>query len=295
MGEVVPIDARQALLQGWESDGYGEYTLNDFLNLPIREPEALVEGLIPAGTTTMLAGQHKVGKTVMMTQLAMAVAGGIPWIGFPTTPVKVLYLNYEVAPWSFRKRLVKQLHGLKNHQRVTDKAERRIRANLKVQSLPDYRLNRQSDLVALGQLAQDQQIGLIVVDPLRNAFHGDRNKDEVVDLVLNNLLAHVVKPSGAALVLGHHMRKPPPGESGSGSTWELKGSSAFSDAADQIITMRSDRSDRRTVYVNFTLRHYEPPDELTVTMQPASLVFTQGQQAHRDHDQLTKGEAPDIF
>lgn len=258
-----------------EGVGINEYAmlpLGTFLSADIKEPAPLVEGLIPSGTITMLAGQHKVGKTMLMSQLALSVASGVSWVGHHTHRTKVLYLNYEVAPWSFKRRLQKQVEGL---SKLTGTDIRKAASgNMLVQSLPELRLNKHSDLTELGTYAANHGVGLIVVDPIRGAFQGDRNKDETVDRVMQELLDRIVKRSGAAIILGHHMRKPPSGEDTTGSTWEMKGSGGFADAADQIITLRRSKDDHRIVVASFTLRHYEEPDELELLFKHTGLVFT---------------------
>lgn len=266
-------DARSALFAGWKDEGYGKRTLGEFLDSDLREPERLVEGVIPAGTVTILAGQHKVGKTFMLTQMALCIAGGTPWLGFNTHPTKVLYLNYEVAPWSFRKRLEGTLNGLYSQGYITDEGVDRARDNIVVESLPTLRLNAKGEVMDLGDYLAKEGFGLVVIDPIRGAIRGDRNKDEVIDNIMQNILDYIVKGSGAGVLMGHHMRKPPTGESVTGSTWDVKGAGAFSDAPDNIITMWRDKQDRKVTHLGFTLRHYEGIDDFEVQFMPSSKVF----------------------
>lgn len=252
-------------------DPSARYRLDEFLDANLEVPPPLLDGILPGGTVMVLAGQHKVGKTLMMTQLAMAVASGTPFIGFETHKTKVLYLNFEVAGWSFRNRLKQQLYGY--GKRHGGKAVEDIKANLYVRSLPKLKLNNPTQLTQLGQWAKEEGIGLIVIDPIRGAFLGNRNSDEEVDRVMQNIIEEVVGASGAAVVLGHHMRKPPPGERVSGSSWEVKGSSSWADAADAIVTLRWDKTQKLYRYMSFTLRHYDSPDDIALELTGSSLLF----------------------
>ena len=267
------MDARAELLAGWKDEGYGRRRLGDFLDSNLPEPQPLVANVIPAGTITILAGQHKVGKTFMLTQMALTVAGGAPWIGFETTPTKVLYLNYEVAAWSYQRRIRGQLAGLERQGIMTPPQIDLARKNVVVESLPSLRLNNRGAVGELGEYLDKGNFGMVIIDPVRGAIKGDRNKDETIDAIMQSLLDQVVKVSGAAIVLGHHMRKPQPGEALTGSTWDVKGAGAFSDAADNIIVMWRDKKDRTITHMGFTLRHYEGIDNYEVTFQPASKVF----------------------
>ena len=257
-------------------DPYGKFTLGEFLEADIEEPDPIIDGVFPQGSLVMLAGQHKVGKTLMMSQLAISVVTGRKWIGFDTNPVSVLYLNYEVAAWSFKKRLVKQLHGFEKVYGAFSKEQKAsLNNNLIVESLPSLRLNKKSDIVDLAKYAHNRKVGLVVIDPIRGAVQGDRNKDELIDRIMQDLLDQVVKQSGAAVLMGHHIRKPPPGEQSTGSTFEMKGAGSFADSPDAIITMRRDNpEDRRAVTMGFTCRHYDSPDDITVSLRPSSLVFS---------------------
>lgn len=267
------MDARAELLAGWKDEGYGRRRLGDFLDSNLPEPQPIVANVIPAGTITILAGQHKVGKTFMLTQMALTVAGGAPWIGFETTPTKVLYLNYEVAAWSYQRRIRGQLAGLERQGIMTPPQIELAKKNVVVESLPSLRLNHKGAVGELGEYLDKGNFGMVIIDPVRGAIKGDRNKDETIDAIMQSLLDQVVKVSGAAIVLGHHMRKPQPGEALTGSTWDVKGAGAFSDAADNIIVMWRDKKDRTTTHMGFTLRHYEGIDDYKVTFQPASKVF----------------------
>jgi hypothetical protein len=279
---------QKELAKGGEADPYARYTLGELLVANLPEPGPLVDGVIPMGSTAVIGGQHKVGKTIMLSQLGLSVAGGVPWLGYETRPQAVLYLNYEVAAWSFKRRIVKQFAGLQRQGVVDEATLQRIRDNFISESLPRMRVNVRSDLIELGEYAQRRGVGLVIVDPIRGAFMGDRNKDEVVDRVMQDILDHVVKPSGASVIMGHHLRKPPSGEEVTGSTWDLKGSSGFADAADAIMTMRRDKSDPSVVYVSFTLRHYESPDDMALTLKPASMMWVESD--HKPSDWRTLHE-----
>lgn len=249
------------------------FSAGDLLQADIKEPPRLVHGLIPGGTVTVLAGQHKTGKTILLLQLAMCVASGQEWLWWQTNQGRVLYLNYEVATWSWRQRLEKAMNGF------TALHDRHVRAevgkNLHVTSLPDLRINRPPDVKLIASKVDELNARLLVIDPVRVAYTGDRNDDREVDRVLTMLNEQVVEPTGVSVVLAHHMRKPAAGAVDVGSTWDIKGSGSWSDGADQVLTLRHDRADKshRGRQLNATLRHYEGFEDRKITLQPASMLF----------------------
>lgn len=55
----------------------------------------VVEGLLPETYLAVLAGASKSGKSCLVTALAISVATGEPFLGFPTTPASVLWVAFE--------------------------------------------------------------------------------------------------------------------------------------------------------------------------------------------------------
>jgi len=77
-------------------------------------PDELVEGLLTAGDGSVVYGDSGAGKTFLMTDIACAVARGVPWLGRRTEPGLVVYLAAE-SPQSVRSRLqaYQRHHGVK--------------------------------------------------------------------------------------------------------------------------------------------------------------------------------------
>jgi len=251
--------------------------LGEFVDAEIPRPPALIDQVLPGGTTMIFAGQHKVGKTLFLSQLSMAVASGSRFLWWETVQTPVVYLNHEVAAWSFQDRLRRQLPGFAGTVDGDRRTLAAVRANLHVVSLPDFRLNREKDLELIAKRITDLEAGLVVVDPIRGAFPGDANDDVAVNRVMQGLLEVVVAPTGAAVILGHHTRKPGPGMHEDGSSFNVKGSGAWADAADGIGTFRYQKGSTQTRVLNLTLRHFESIDDLELRFRPAGLVYvTQG-------------------
>ena len=63
------------------------------------------------GSKLTVGGCSKSYKTWTLTDLAVSVATGTPWLGFNTTPGKVLYVNLEIEAPFFRNRLVEVIRA----------------------------------------------------------------------------------------------------------------------------------------------------------------------------------------
>lgn len=72
-----------------------ELDLTDVLTTKVVEPEWIVEGIIPAATIVMRAGDPGVGKTKFSLSEGMHIALGRAFIGHPTHQCRVLYFDEE--------------------------------------------------------------------------------------------------------------------------------------------------------------------------------------------------------
>lgn len=66
---------------------------------------AIIEGLLREREVGSVVGAAKTSKTWFSLALALAVASGEPFLGMATHRRRVLYLDYELKPGTFRKRM----------------------------------------------------------------------------------------------------------------------------------------------------------------------------------------------
>ena len=82
------------------------------------------------------------------------------------------------------------------------------------------------------QLQAIDDLKLVVFDPLASFIHADVNADPAVGSYLTGLLANLASKTGAAVMVVHHMRKPPgqkPIDSAEQARDAIRGSSALVD------------------------------------------------------------------
>jgi hypothetical protein len=126
------------------------------------------------------------------------VAAGVPWIGFPTTAVPVLYVNLELQAFAFRERRQQiQEHKLSAMRKLP----------LFSWHLRGYGVTLFTIRERLLRFCQQEGIGLIIFDPTYKLNqHGEENCAEPVGRLLNDY-EQVGREADASVVFGHHFAK----------------------------------------------------------------------------------------
>lgn len=86
------------------TDGAETWT-NDPMKISALSDPAIIEGLLREREVGSVIGAAKTAKTWFSLALALAVASGEDFLGLKTNRRKVLYLDYELKPGTFRKRM----------------------------------------------------------------------------------------------------------------------------------------------------------------------------------------------
>jgi hypothetical protein len=148
----------------------------------------VVDGMIPARSVNLLAGDSGLGKTPFTVQMAVCVSAGIPFLGMETTRGPVLYVDFENNPGPLRE------------------MSRQISMALGLPDTPEdfYAM----DAPTSAQIEHDAKIlkpSLIVIDTLRPLDPGAEEKNTAAALRL--LWFKQFQKLGSSVVFIHHMRK----------------------------------------------------------------------------------------
>ena len=94
----------------------------DFLAMPIEPPAELVTGILHKGSKLAFGGSSKSFKTWCLLDLAISVATGADWLGISTAQGKVLFVNFEIQPHAWQRRIAAVARGMRAGRR--DRASR---------------------------------------------------------------------------------------------------------------------------------------------------------------------------
>jgi len=217
---------------------------------PATAPACLIEpGLLPPHGILFVGGEPKVGKSLLVSNLALSLAAGADRMGFPIpAPRRVLICQFELPVPQFVSRLAlmrRSLGAAADHHLLVDT---RAAGNL---------LSAAQGLNHFVAAARAAEAEVIIVDPLYSTHDQDENDTRAMAALCQSLL-RLREASGAALVIVHHIRKTI-GRHEIGSAF--RGSSALHAVGDSYVLLTQPSPPLPTVELRFQFRYAaaQPP------------------------------------
>lgn len=239
---LLAVNLGAASYTDWEAeheDAREVVTASSFCAEDEPDPPQLIDGLLYRGAKMIIAGPSKSRKTWNLTDLAISVSLGQPWCGFTTRAASVLYVNLEIARFSYRKRI-----------RFICTARGFAPASLTRFHIWNRR-GRDNEIIQLAERLRRQALrcaaDIVIIDPIYKTY-GDREENSNTEMaqVLNELerLAHA---TGAAVLVAAHF--PKGNLTGRDAIDRVAGASVFGRDPDALLIMTP----------------HEAPDAYTVT------------------------------
>ncbi|HEX8813420.1 MAG TPA: AAA family ATPase [Terracidiphilus sp.] len=230
---------------------------------PPTPPPSLVEpGLLPSQGIWFIGGEPKVGKSLLVANLALALAAGSNRIGFPVpAPRRVLVCQFELPLPQFVNRLLlmrRNLGPAADHHLLVD-----TRATGHLLSAPQG-LNH---FVVAARAAAAE---VIVFDPLYSTHDQDENDTRAMAALCQALL-RLRDATQAALIVVHHIRKSITREE-IGSAF--RGSSALHAVGDTYMLLTRPSPQLPTLELRFQFRYSPPQPPRLLKLDPQSLWFS---------------------
>ncbi|MDQ3118577.1 MAG: AAA family ATPase, partial [Verrucomicrobiota bacterium] len=232
-------------------------TITDAADLVEHEkntPPDLVDGLLHKVGKLVVGGSSKAFKTWTLTNLAVSVATGCDFLGRSTTKGRVLFINLEIQPAFFARRIAKVCEGL-------GLSVESLRGNLDVWNLRGHAADLSRMLPFLLSKIRSGDYDLIVFDPIYKLLGArDENKAGDIATLLNDLEKLAVH-TNAAVAFGAHFSKG--NQALKESIDRIGGSGVFARDPDTIVTFtRHEEADAFTV--DCVLRNHPPIEPFVV-------------------------------
>jgi hypothetical protein len=228
---------------------------------PPTTPCLVEPGLLPAQGILFVGGEPKVGKSLLVANLALALAAGCDRLGFSVPASRhVLVCQFELPLPQFVSRLTLMRQSLgvaADHHLLVD-----TRAAGHLLSAPQ---GLQHFLAA----AQAAAAEVLVLDPLYSAHDQDENDTRAMAALCHALL-RLRDASRAALIVVHHLRKSiTRDEIGSA----FRGSSALHAVGDSYLLLKRPSPQLPVLELRFQFRYAAPQPPRRLELDPHTLWF----------------------
>lgn len=230
---------------------------------PAAPPACLVEpGLLPPQGILFIGGEPKVGKSLLVANLALSLAAGADRAGFPIpAPRRVLICQFELPVPQFVSRLALMRRAL------GDSADQRLLVDTRAAG---HLLSAAPGLGHFLAAAQAAAAEVIVLDPLYSTHDQDENDTRAMAALCQSLL-RLRDASRAALIVVHHVRKSI-GRHEIGSAF--RGSSALHAVGDSYLLVTRPSPLLATVELRFQFRYAAPQPPRLLELNPHTLWFS---------------------
>jgi hypothetical protein len=250
---------------------------------PSTAPASLVEpGLLPPQGILFVGGEPKVGKSLLVANLALSLAAGVDRLGF-SIPARrrVLICQFELPVPQFVSRLALMRRALgataDQHLLVDTRASGHL-------------LSAAQGLNHFVSAARAAAAEILVLDPLYSTHDQDENDTRAMAALCQSLL-RLRDASRAALVVVHHVRKSI-GRHEIGSAF--RGSSALHAVGDSYLLLTRPAPQLSTIELRFQFRYAASQPPRLLQLDPRTLWFSSAEKPPAAAATRRKVEKADI-
>jgi len=172
-------------------------SVTEFLKQIIAPIQYFVKHMVIKRGKTMISAATNKGKSILMMNLALAIAAKMDSIlGFKVeNTAKVLVIDTEMGQSALQERL-----------KIMTQGKDLNLDNLFVKNIPDLNLLDQAQRLQLEAWIKDLGIELLIIDPLGSSWQGDENNKKEVQGV-TSYLNTLIERFGIGIIVVHHWRK----------------------------------------------------------------------------------------
>src|ERR671923_1252557 len=226
------------------------------------QPGWIEPGLLPRQGILFVGGEPKIGKSLLVANLALALAAGQNRAGF-TVPAarRVLMCQFELPVPQFVSRLARMRSSLGMAADQNLLVDTRAAGHL---------LSAPQGLHHFLVAAREAAAEVIVLDPLYSTHDQDENDTRAMAALCQSLL-RLRETSQAALIVVHHVRK-------SITRFEIgsafRGSSALHAVGDSYLLLTRPSPQVPTIELRFQFRYAASQPPRLLQLDPRSLWFS---------------------
>ena len=173
-------------------------TFADYMANPPKLKEPLIEGVLRQGHKMIVTAPSKAGKSMLLQELALCIAEGLPWLNFQVKPGKVLYINLEIDKASVYYRLNYLVERLRYSPKYPH--------NLEMWNLRGCAKPLDELVPIILRRVRDQRLSAIILDPIYKVITGDENNASEMAYFCNQF-DRICTELECAMIFCHHHSK----------------------------------------------------------------------------------------
>lgn len=224
-------------------------------------PGQLIEGILRRHRKMLLAGPSKASKTGLLMELALALASGGSWLGFPCTKCRVLYIDLENDQTTSINRFFAIRRHMSGDANIPEGLDM---VNWRGEAAP---LDQLKDKII--ELAEDYDV--VILDPMYKIITGDENSATAMAYFCHQM-DDIIAATGVSIIYCHHHSKGSQGQKkamdrASGSGVFARDADALLDIIELSVTNKYRSSHEiqpgaSAWRMEFTLREFAPHEPL---------------------------------
>ena len=264
------VCAQIAEEQKTQNTKYPVISVSSILGLPEDPRPPVIHNLLDIGDSLMITGSTGVGKTLLVSQIAIELARGETNLFgienyYIPKPHNVLFIQSEINLRNFQKRLKDQ---------IIQYGDGNFRDRI-IFPFVDEDLRLWGDLLGdfgslIEKYIEENKIDVVIIDPLIS-YHSAQENDNVNVRKALDTITNITKRHDVSFILVHHH-----GKLDLEGHYAARGASAISDWAGSILTLRveDDKTENTTIKVNVSkIRHFAKTPDFYIVRKKASLLF----------------------
>lgn len=230
----------------------------DTMTEVIPDPIQIVEGLVCEQAKMVIGGSSKTYKTWFSMDIAMSISLGGSFLGRACKQCRVLYVNFELKPKTFKRRLqtIAKCKGMHfDYQQFAHLHLRGRTSGLRANQIVDKILD----------LALKKKVSVIVLDPLYKMNSGTKNENESGEQTAFLLeIDRLVTQAGATVIFDDHFSKG--NQSEKDPLDAIRGSSVKGGDVDAATIIRAHK-EKGSFIVSVVQRELPPIEDFVITWE----------------------------
>lgn len=194
----------------------------------------VVEGIVAENAKLVIASSAKAFKTWLTMNMGLAIAHGIPFLGRKTTRKRVLYVNLELKPSTFKRRVQAIAKALGIAVGRSWFIHLSLRGRMAGVSVADL-------VTRIIRLAQHFKVEVVILDPVFKANTEGEENNTRDQTIFFNQLDRITTEGNATLILNDHSGKG--NQSDKDPLDVIRGSSAKGGDVDAAMILRKHDTD----------------------------------------------------